>query len=105
VQQPLLSPSQKSEILRRQAFKCVQCQTDLEPVGREPPHFELITALAAGGASGTANFRALCPACHATKSSPDPEKASEERKRRQRDSRPARTGKKFVKSGFDTRKF
>jgi 5-methylcytosine-specific restriction endonuclease McrA len=105
VQQPLLSSSQKNEILRRQAFKCIQCQTDLEPVGREPPHFELITPLAAGGASGTTNFRALCPACHAMKSSAHPEKASEEKKRRQRDSGPARSAKKFVKSGFDTRKF
>jgi len=104
VQQPLLSSSQKSEVLRRQAFECAQCQTDLEPVGREPPHFEQTTPSAAGGASGTANFRALCPACHA-KSSPSPEKASEERKRRQRDSGPARGTKKFVKSGFDTRKF
>ena len=39
------------------------------------------------------------------KSSSDAEKASEERKRRQRDSGPARSAKKFVKSGFDTRKF
>jgi 5-methylcytosine-specific restriction endonuclease McrA len=103
VQQPLLSSSQKDEVLRRQAFKCAQCQTDLEPVGREPPHFESTTPLAAGGASGTANFRALCPACHA-ESNPHPEKASEE-KRRQRNPGPARTAKKFVKSGFDTRKF
>jgi len=105
VQQPLLSSSQKSEVLRRQAFKCAQCQTDLEPVGREPPHFELMAPLAAGGASGTTNFRALCPACHAMEPSSDHEKASEERKRRLRDSGPARSAKKFVKSGFDTRKF
>jgi len=39
------------------------------------------------------------------KPSSDHEKASEERKRRQRDSGPARSAKKFVKSGFDTRKF
>jgi len=103
--QPLLTSSQKNEILRRQAFKCVQCQTDLEPVGREPPHFEQTTPLATVVARGTANFRALCPACHATKASSDPEKASEEMKRRQRDSGPARSAKKFVKSGFDTRKF
>ena len=104
MQQPLLSSSQKNEVLRRQAFKCIQCQTDLEPVGREPPHFELITPLAAGGESGTSNFRALCPACHAMKSNP-PAKASEEKNRRQRNSGPARSAKKFVKSGFDTRKF
>jgi 5-methylcytosine-specific restriction endonuclease McrA len=99
-----LSSSEKMEILRRQAFKCVQCQKDLEPVGREPPHFELVTPVNAKGASGTANFQALCPACHA-KSSLGPANASEEKKRRQRDSGQARSAKKFVKSGFDTRKF
>jgi hypothetical protein len=96
-----LSSSQKSEVLRRQAFKCAQCQTDLEPVGREPPHFEPV---ASKGASGTSNFQALCPACHA-KSGFEPAKGSEEGKRRQRDSGPARSTKKFVKTGFDPRKF
>jgi len=104
VQQPLLSSSQKNEVLRRQAFKCAQCETDLEPVGRETPRIEEVAPSAVGGAPGTANFRALCPACHA-KSSSGPEKASEERKRSQRDSGPARSAKKFVKTGFDTRKF
>jgi len=99
-----LSSSQKREVLRRQAFKCVQCQTDLEPIGKEPPHFELVAPVAAKGASDTANFQALCPACHA-KSSSEPAKVSEDKKRLQRDSGPARSAKKFVKSGFDTRKF
>ncbi len=99
-----MSSSQKNEVLMRQAFKCVQCQTDLEPVGRETPRFEQVAPSAEGAASGTANFRALCPACHA-KSSSNPAKVSEEGKRRQRDSGPARSTKKFVKSGFDTRKF
>jgi 5-methylcytosine-specific restriction endonuclease McrA len=104
VKQAPLSSSQKSEVLRRQAFKCAQCQTDLEPVGREPPHFELVTAAAGKGAPGTANFQALCPACHA-KSSSETTRVSDEKKRRQRDSGPAQSAKKFVKSGFDTRKF
>jgi cytochrome c5 len=104
VQQPILSSSQKDEVLRRQAFKCAQCETDLEPVGRETPRFERVATTAAGGAPGTASFRALCSACHA-KSSSNPEKASEERTRSQRDTAPARSTKKFVKSGFDTRKF
>jgi 5-methylcytosine-specific restriction endonuclease McrA len=104
MKQAPLSSSEKSEVLRRQAFKCVQCQTDLEPVGREPPHFELVAPVAAKGASGKTNFQALCPACHA-KSSSELTKASEEKRRRQRDSGPARSAKKFVKSGFDTRKF
>jgi len=104
VKQAPLSSSQKSEVLRRQAFKCVQCQIDLEPVGREPPHFELMAPSASKSASGTTSFQALCPACHA-KSGSEPTKVSEERKRRQRDSGPARSAKKFVKSGFDTRKF
>jgi cytochrome c5 len=103
VKQAPLSSSQKSEVLRRQAFKCAQCQTDLEPVGREPAHFELVSPLASKGVPGTTSFRALCPACHA-KSSAEP-KVSEERKLRPRDSGPARSAKKFVKSGFDTRKF
>jgi 5-methylcytosine-specific restriction endonuclease McrA len=103
VKQAPLTTSQKSEVLRRQAFKCAQCQTDLEPVGREPPHFELVAPVAAKGASGTTNFVALCPACHA-KSGYDPARVSDEKKR-QRDSGPARSSKKFVKSGFDTRKF
>jgi 5-methylcytosine-specific restriction endonuclease McrA len=104
VKQAPLSSSQKSDVLRRQAFKCAQCQTDLEPVGREPPHFVLVAPVDAKGESGTASFQALCPACHA-KSSSEPAKVSEERKRRQRDSGPARSAKRFVKSGFDTRKF
>ena len=104
MKQAPLSSSEKSEILRRQAFKCVHCQTDLEPVGREPPLFELVAPVAAKVASGKASFQALCPACHA-KSSSEPTKPSEERKRLQRDSGPARSTKKFVKSGFDTRKF
>jgi hypothetical protein len=103
VKQAPLTSSEKSEVLRRQAFKCAQCQTDLEPVGREPPHFELVSPVASKGASGTTGFRALCSACHA-KSSSEP-KVSEERKRRQRDPGLARSTKKFVKSGFDTRKF
>jgi cytochrome c5 len=104
VKQAPLTSSQKSEVLRRQAFKCAQCQTDLEPVGREPPHFELVASVAAKSASGTATFQALCSACHA-KSGSESTKVSEERKRRQRDSGPVRSAKKFVKSGFDTRKF
>jgi 5-methylcytosine-specific restriction endonuclease McrA len=104
VKQPSLTSSQKSEVLRRQAFKCAQCQTDLEPVGREPAHFAMVPPVAAKGGSGTTNFLALCPACHA-KSDYEPTRVSDEKKRRQRDSGPARSSKKFVKSGFDTRKF
>ena len=99
-----LSPSQKGEILRRQAFKCDQCQTDLEPVGRAPPHFVHEGASAAKGASATANVRALCPDCHSMKSSSEGAKASEGR-RRGRDSGPDRKGEKFVKTGFDNKKF
>jgi 5-methylcytosine-specific restriction endonuclease McrA len=102
VQSPPLSASEKNEVLRRQAFKCDQCQTDLEPIGSAPPHFYRKSP-ALKGAPATSNVVALCPDCHA-KSSPEPSKSTEE-KRRQRDSEPARTAKKFVKSGFDTRKF
>src|SRR5450759_3529017 len=100
-----LSSSQKSEVLRRQAFECANCQTDLEPVGKAPPHFELITPSASKGASSTSNFEALCPTCHAMRSGSGVAKSSEDSKRRQRESGPARSTKKFVKSGFDTRKF
>jgi len=98
-----LSSSQKTEILRRQAFKCAQCQTDLEPVGRAPPHFEQTAPEAKKGASPTSNFRAFCPSCHAVKS--DSGKTSISDKRSQRNSEPARSRTKFVKSGFDAKKF
>ena len=51
-----LSSSQKTEILRRQAFKCNQCQTDLEPVGRTPPHFAPTGQPVARGASAITNI-------------------------------------------------
>ena len=97
-----LSSSQKTEVLRRQAFKCDQCQTDLEPVGSAPPHFAHILAEAVKGASGTMNVRALCPSCQA-KSGSEGGKASDEKKRRQRESN--RTAKRFIKSGYDMKKF
>jgi len=100
-----LSSSQKTEILRRQAFKCSRCQKDLEPVGSAPPHFEQSSPESTKETSATSNFRALCPACHAMKSSSDSDKASDSKKRRQRESEPSRSAKRFVKSGFDTRKF
>ena len=100
-----LSSSQKTEVLRRQAFKCNQCQTDLEPVGRAPPYFEQIKNEAMKGTSTATNFQALCPACHAMKSTPDSGKSSDEKKRHQRESDPNRSAKKFVKSGFDAKKF
>jgi len=99
-----LSNSQKIEVLRRQAFKCYQCQTDLEPVGRAPPHFVHEGESAAKGASATADVRALCPDCHSTKSSSEGAKASEAR-RRARDSGSDRKAEKFVKTGFDNKKF
>ena len=104
VQTGTLSPSQKSEILRRQAFKCYQCQTDLEPVGRAPPHFVRGGESAAKGASATADVRALCPDCHSTKSNSEGAKDSEAR-RLARDSGSDRKGEKFVKTGFDNKKF
>jgi hypothetical protein len=100
-----LSPSQKTEILRRQAFKCDSCQADLEPAGRAPPHFERASPEAAKGASATSNLRALCPACHSMGKGPRPESASDQRRRRQRESETGRGATKFVKSGVDTRKF
>ncbi len=100
-----LTSSRKTEILRRQAFKCDKCQTDLEPVGRAPPHFEQTAAAPNRGASPTSNFRALCPACHATKSGADADKASDSEKRRQRKPEPGRSPTKFEKSGFDAKKF
>jgi 5-methylcytosine-specific restriction endonuclease McrA len=99
-----LSNSQKSEILRRQAFECDQCHTDLEPVGRAPPHFVHEGASAAKGASATANVRALCPACHSMKSGSEGPRVSEAR-RRARDSGSDRKAEKFVKTGFDNKKF
>jgi len=104
VQTTPLSSSEKTEVLRRQAFKCNQCQTDLEPVGSAPPHFYQTAPAPTKGASATSNIVALCPSCHA-KSNPGPARSAEAKKRRQRESEPARTAKKFVKSGFDTRKF
>jgi len=104
VQNAPLTSSQRTEILRRQAFKCVQCQTDLEPVGSAPAHFEQVKPQAMKGASSTANYQALCPACHA-KSDSESAKASDEKRRRSRKSSDARGATKFVKSGFDTRKF
>jgi 5-methylcytosine-specific restriction endonuclease McrA len=104
VQSAPLTSSEKTEVLRRQAFKCNQCQADLEPIGSSPAHFYRTGMASAKGASATANVVALCPSCLA-KSDPEPEKSSEAKKRRQRDSEPARTAKKFVKTGFDTRKF
>ncbi len=98
-----LSSSQKTEILRRQAFKCDQCQADLEPVGRAPPHFEQTAPEPKKGASPTSNFRALCPSCRALKS--DSDKAMDSEKRRQRKSEPGRSATKFVKTGFDAKKF
>ena len=100
-----LTSSQKTEILRRQAFECEQCQTDLEPVGRSPPHFEQTAPEPKKGASATSNFRALCPACHAIKSRSESGKASESEKRRQRKSEPGEGATKFVKTGFDAQKF
>ena len=99
-----LTPSEKTEVLRRQAFKCNECQTDLEPIGSAPPHFSHTGPAATRGASATTNVVALCPTCHA-KSNPEAARPSEAEKRRQRESEPARSPKKFVKSGFDTRKF
>jgi hypothetical protein len=104
VQQAPLSSTQKTEILRRQAFKCNECQTDLEPIGSAPAHFEQTSAEVAKGASITSNFRALCPACHAASSS-ELAKTAEAKNRRLRESGPSRTAKKFVKKGIDTRKF
>jgi len=100
-----LTPSQKTEILRRQAFKCNQCQTDLEPIGSAPPHFEQIGQNDTKGSSPTSNFRAFCPACHAMKAGSDSDKTSDPRKRRQGETRPSKGAMKFVKSGIDTRKF
>ncbi len=100
-----LSSSQKTEVLRRQAFKCNQCQADLEPIGRAPPHFDYTGPVPAKGASPTANVVALCHDCHATRSNPEASGISDAKKRRQRESEPARKGKKFVKSGFDNKKF
>jgi 5-methylcytosine-specific restriction endonuclease McrA len=105
VQRVPLSPSQKTEVLRRQAFKCDQCQTDLEPIGRAPPHYEYTGPVSTKGASATANVVALCPNCNAIKSNPDAAGLSEAKKRRHREPEPARGGKKFVKSGFDNKKF
>lgn len=99
-----LSSSQKTEILRRQAFKCNQCQTDLEPVGRTPPHFAPTGQPVARGASAITNIVALCPDCHA-KSTPSRPKNADENRRLQRDSGPAQKGKRFVRSGFDNKKF
>jgi 5-methylcytosine-specific restriction endonuclease McrA len=105
VQTGTLSASQKGEILRRQAFKCDQCQTDLEPVGRAPPHFVHEGASTAKGASGTANVRALCPDCHSKKSSSEGAKGSDAKRRRARESDSNRKAEKFVKTGFDNKKF
>lgn len=104
MQSPPLSASEREEVLRRQAFKCDQCQTDLEPIGSTPPHFYRKGPAPAKRAPATTNVVALCPDCHA-KSNPQASRSSEEMKRRQRDNEPTRTAKKFVKSGFDTRKF
>ena len=104
MQSPPLSASERNEVLRRQAFKCDQCQTDLEPVGSAPPHFYRKGPAPTVRAPPTTNVVALCPGCHA-KSNPEPSRLSEEKKRRLRDNEPPRTPKKFVKSGFDTRKF
>jgi 5-methylcytosine-specific restriction endonuclease McrA len=105
VQSAPLTSSEKTEVLRRQAFKCNRCQADLEPIGRTPAHFfRSGPPPPAKGAPATANVVALCPSCRA-KSDSDQDKHSEAKKKRQRDSEPARTAKKFVKTGFDTRKF
>ena len=103
MQQAPLSSSQKDEILRRQAFECSECQTDLEPVGKAPAHFELVKALSKDPPSA-ASFQALCPACYA-KSGANPGKASNEQKRRQDRPGLSRSTTKFVKTGIDTRKF
>jgi hypothetical protein len=100
-----LSSSQKTEILRRQAFGCAKCQKDLEPIGNAPAHFEQITALAAKGPPAAEDFQALCPECHALRSGSESARTSEEEKRRLRESGRPRSTKKFVKSGIDTRKF
>jgi 5-methylcytosine-specific restriction endonuclease McrA len=105
VQTGPLSASQKSEILRRQAFECDQCQTDLEPVGKAPPRFVHEGAPPPNGASATADVRALCPDCHSMRSSNEGAKASDARRRRARGSEPDRKPQKFVKSGFDNKKF
>jgi len=89
----------------RQAFKCNQCQADLEPLGRAPPHFVREDAPTAKGSSATANARALCPDCHSMKSSSEGASASDARKRRARESGSDRKAEKFVKTGFDNKKF
>ena len=99
-----LTASEKSEVLRRQAFKCDQCQTDLEPVGRAPARFVREGASTAKGGSATANVRALCPDCH-SKSSTEGAKASDARRRRAREPGSDRKAEKFVKTGFDNKKF
>src|SRR5438445_5915241 len=100
-----LSPSQKTEVLRRQAFECDRCHTDLEPVGRAPPHFVHEVASTTKDASATANVRALCPTCHSTISSSEAPKAPDAGKRRARESGSNRKAEKFVKTGFDNKKF
>lgn len=99
-----LSPSQKTEVLRRQAFECAQCQTDLEPVGKAPPHFSHIGEQDKKGSSVTSDVRALCPSCHAMRPATH-DKAPAEKERRQREAGSNRNAKKLVKSGFDMKKF
>jgi 5-methylcytosine-specific restriction endonuclease McrA len=103
VQRASLSSSQRDEILRRQAFQCTECRTDLEPVGKAPAHFEPVNP-SSKHPSSAASFQALCPACYA-KSGANPGKASDEQKRRQDRPGLSRSTTKFVKTGIDTRKF
>jgi len=99
-----LSSSEKTQILSRQAFKCNQCQTDLEPIGSAQPFFDRTGPIVTKGSPQTSNIVALCPACYA-KSKAEPSRTDDGKKRRQRESGPARGAKRFVKTGFDTRKF
>ena len=104
MQRTPLTSAQKNEVLRRQAFKCGQCGTDLEPIGRARRQFGDTGWKATKGFDRTRNAMALCPECHA-KSGPAPADTSDAKKRRQRESQPTQKGKRFVKSGFDNKKF
>lgn len=102
MQQTPLTTSQKGLVLRRQAFKCFQCQADLEPAGSAPPHFEVAGPVSKGAAAGPADVRAFCPTCRIKSGSG---KAQEEKRERERGTFTTRSGTKLVKNGFDTRKF
>jgi 5-methylcytosine-specific restriction endonuclease McrA len=87
-----LLAGEKTQVKKRQKYKCKMCKRDLSKLA--VVNYDHIKPIASKGSNNLSNFQALCPNCHAEKTQQDRVKIARARRQAKKVSPPKKPVKK-----------